>query len=74
MSAQALRSKPILRLEGAVPGVVAEDVPAVEEPLEIRVAGHGIAVIMRTPGHDRELVAGFLVTEGIVRRGRACPS
>ena len=45
-----------------------EDVVAVEEPLEIRVAGRGIAVVMRTPGHDRELAAGFLLTEGVIRR------
>lgn len=44
------------------------DVLAVEEPLEIRVGGKSIAVVMRTPGHDRELAAGFLVTEGLVRR------
>lgn len=44
------------------------DVLAVEEPLEIRVGGRSIAVVMRTPGHDRELAAGFLVTEGILRR------
>ncbi len=37
-----------------------------EEPLEIQVAGTPIAVIMRTPGHDRELVTGFLVTEGVI--------
>ena len=44
-----------------------DDVVAVEEPLEIRVGGRGIAVTMRTPGQDRELAAGFLLTEGAVR-------
>ena len=39
-----------------------------EEPLEIRVRGRGIAVTMRTPGHDQELVAGFLRTEGQIKR------
>jgi len=37
-----------------------------EEPLEIQVAGTPLAVVMRTPGHDRELVLGFLLAEGIV--------
>src|ERR1051325_889200 len=39
----------------------------VEEPLEIRVGGECLAVIMRTPGHDLELAAGFCLTEGVVR-------
>src|SRR3989442_1130031 len=39
----------------------------VEEPMEIRVDGQSLAVIMRTPGHDLELAAGFCLTEGVVR-------
>lgn len=42
------------------------DEVAVEEPLEIRLDGYPVAVVMRTPGHDEDLAAGFLVTEGIV--------
>ncbi|MDZ5144956.1 formate dehydrogenase accessory sulfurtransferase FdhD [Microbacterium testaceum] len=45
------------------------DAVAVEEPLEIRVAGSPLAVTMRTPGHDVELAAGFLVSEGVISRG-----
>jgi FdhD protein len=39
---------------------------AVEEPIELRVAGRALAVTMRTPGHDLELVHGFLLTEGVI--------
>ncbi len=45
-----------------------EDRVAVEEPLEIRVGADTLAVTMRTPGHDFELAAGWLVAEGIVHR------
>lgn len=45
-----------------------DDFLAAEEPLEIRVQGSSLAVTMRTPGHDFELAAGFLVSEGIIRR------
>jgi FdhD protein len=65
---KALRSKPITRIEGADKSARAEDAVAVEEPLEIRVGGRSVAVVMRTPGHDRELAAGFLVTEGLLHR------
>ncbi|HBX82368.1 MAG: formate dehydrogenase accessory sulfurtransferase FdhD [Propionibacteriaceae bacterium] len=46
-----------------------EDVLAVEEPLEIRLGGKPLSVTMRTPGHDVELAAGFLLSEGIIRDG-----
>jgi FdhD protein len=48
---------------------VLEDFLAVEEPLEIRVGGQSLAITMRTPGHDVDLAAGFLVSEGIISRG-----
>lgn len=51
------------------------DMVATEEPLEIRVSywfkeaqqAESLALTMRTPGHDRELTAGFLFSEGIIR-------
>jgi FdhD protein len=45
-----------------------EDYLAAEEPLEIRVGNDPLSVTMRTPGHDLELAAGFLFTEGLVQR------
>jgi FdhD protein len=42
------------------------DEVAVEEPLEIRVAGDPLAITMRTPGDDRELALGFLYAEGVI--------
>lgn len=44
-----------------------QDSLAAEEPLEILVNGLPLAVTMRTPGHDLELAAGFLLTEGIIK-------
>ena len=43
------------------------DRAAVEEPLEVRLHGRPFAVIMRTPGADRELAAGFLLSEGVLK-------
>lgn len=61
--------RPVMRI--ALHGATSRraDTLAVEEPLEIRVAGEPLAVTMRTPGHDVELAAGFLVSEGVVRSG-----
>jgi FdhD protein len=52
------------------------DCVALEEPLEIRLDAtdgttrgtRSLSITMRTPGHDRELAAGFLFTEGLVRQ------
>ena len=44
----------------------ADDDIAVEAPLEIRVAGKALTVVMRTPGHDEELARGFLYAESLI--------
>jgi len=44
-----------------------QDSVAGEEPLEIRIGDAPLAVTMRTPGHDLELAAGFLFTEGLIQ-------
>ncbi|HTD85164.1 MAG TPA: formate dehydrogenase accessory sulfurtransferase FdhD, partial [Candidatus Binatia bacterium] len=62
------RTKSVLRCTGAERAESTKDELAVEEPLEIQVDTHPVSVTMRTPGHDDELAAGFLVTEGIIMR------
>ena len=57
-----------------VPGGSAADVVAVEEPLEIRIAGRPVAVTMRTPGHNEELALGFALSEGLRPRGASLPA
>ncbi len=42
------------------------DAVAVEEPLEIRLGARPLAVTMRTPGLEREMVLGFLFAEGLI--------
>src|SRR2546423_8249623 len=52
---------------GEEAGVRVDDQLAAEEPLEIRVGGTPLTVMMRTPGYERELALGFLYGEGIIR-------
>lgn len=68
MSRITIRRK-VLRLRLGESSVAQEDVLTVEEPLEIRVGGRSLVVTMRTPGHDFDLAAGFLVSEGVISRG-----
>lgn len=62
---EGLRHVPVIRV-GRQHDAGAEDAVAIEEPLEIRLHGTPFAVIMRTPGSDRELAAGFLLSEGVL--------
>jgi len=52
---------------GRGPDTRAHDRAATEEPLEIRLGATPFVVIMRTPGSDRDLAAGFLLSERLVR-------
>ena len=62
---QPTSTKLITRWAYAEPTPV-EDELVVEEPLEIRVGQQSLIVVMRTPGHDFELAAGFLYTESLI--------
>ena len=64
---EAVRGERIVRYEHGS-ATAREDRVTVEEPLEIRVGAQTLAVTMRTPGQDFDLAAGWLLTEGIVRR------
>jgi FdhD protein len=60
------RSIEVVRVRGGARSPERDRV-AVEEPFEIRLHGRAFAVIMRTPGADRELAAGFLYAERVIR-------
>lgn len=64
MSNKRSQHRRIRRVRGTASDEVGDFV-AVEEPLEIRVLGKPISVVMRTPGDDADLAVGFVVTEGI---------
>ena len=61
---EAVSSRPVIRVRGGPEQL--EDDLVVEEPVEIRLDGTALAVVMRTPGNDAELARGFVITEGIV--------
>ena len=60
-----VRSFEVVRVRGGQRGADV-DRAATEEPLEIRLHSRPFAVIMRTPGADRELAAGFLLAEQVI--------
>ncbi|MGE0814278.1 MAG: formate dehydrogenase accessory sulfurtransferase FdhD [Vicinamibacterales bacterium] len=66
MTPPSIRVVSLRRLRGGH-AAEAEDRVAVEEPLEVRVNGAAFAVVMRTPGQDLPLAAGFLLAEDVVR-------
>jgi FdhD protein len=57
----------VSRVTVGQPANVVPDTLVAEEPLEMRIAGRALAVTMRTPGDDMDLLAGFLVGEGVIR-------
>lgn len=62
---QQTSTKQIIRWNQSTSEQVKDEL-VIEEPLEIRVAQQSLIVVMRTPGHDFELAAGFLYTESLI--------
>ncbi|MFJ6214543.1 formate dehydrogenase accessory sulfurtransferase FdhD [Streptomyces sp. NPDC092296] len=65
---RVIERRRVVRLRDSLSSVRPDSLAA-EEPLEIRVGGQPLTVTMRTPGHDFDLVAGFLVAEGLLHSG-----
>ena len=63
---EAFRRVEVVRVRDGVRSAD-RDRAATEEPLEVRLHNRPFAVIMRTPGADRELAAGFLLAEGVLK-------
>jgi len=66
MAGRLVRRTRVTRFAPGEQTVQREDSLAVEEPLEVRVGGTSFSVTMRSPGDDFDLVAGFLVSEGVI--------
>jgi FdhD protein len=62
---ESVRDHPALKWRDGV-ATGEPDHLAIEEPLEIRLGGRRFTLTMRTPGHDEELAAGFLLAEGFI--------
>ena len=63
---EAATSVEVIRVQSGREATQAVDRLAVEEPIEIRLDGTPLAVLMRTPGQEADLILGFAITEGIV--------
>ena len=66
MAGRLVRRTRVTRFAADGSSIGREDSLAVEEPLEVRVSGSSFSVTMRSPGDDFDLVAGFLVSEGVI--------
>ena len=64
VASEAVSTRSVIRVRGEAATV--DDDLVVEEPVEFRLDGTALAVVMRTPGNDAELALGFAITEGIV--------
>ena len=67
MPVEPIKSIAVRRFDGDTTEDVLDHV-VVEAPMEIRLGGVPLAVLMRTPGREEELTLGFAITEGIVLR------
>jgi len=68
MIGRRVAERRVLKVAGGGEARRARDRLAVEEPLELRVAGRPVGVTMRTPGNDVELAIGYCLSEGLVAR------
>ena len=66
MAGRGVAERRVLKIGAGGEARRARDRLAVEEPLELRVAGRPVGVTMRTPGNDFELAIGYCVSERLV--------
>ena len=68
MPGRGVAERRVLKIDAGGEARPARDRLAVEEPLELRVAGRPVGVTMRTPGNDFELAIGYCISERLVAR------